>query len=126
MLLQRAFRRDYRLRRIVGRKARHARINAPMVQDVRDVPNPIVTRLLQEAQDEIIILASFKSLAKPSDLLRNRRPIHAEVCNVILREEESRIPPRFEIRVEATLMIIDLVFVAVANIDIRMSEDLFS
>ncbi len=83
-----------------------------MVEDMRDVMDPLQAGPRGDAQDEIVILATLVTLAEPADRLNEAAAKHAEMREHILRQHQIRVPIRLEIRVEASALGVDLVLVA--------------
>src|SRR4051812_44758865 len=72
------------------------------------------------SEREIVILAAFEALPKSADLLHKRTPIYAEMAYHVMAEQKIDIPVGFEIRRKPPPAAVDLVFVAVDNIEVRI------
>ena len=108
----------------VHRPCRRPLHRAPVVEDPRDVADVDGGDALSAAQQQVPVLCALHALAEAADLAHERRPVDAEMADVILRGEEHRIPVGLEVRLEALSRLVDLVLVAVDDRGARMREDL--
>src|SRR5271154_3866292 len=100
--------------------------SAPMIEDMRDVPNAPRLYPLDNPQREVIILAPVEFRPQPSHLSHQRSPINPEMGNHVLSQEQIRVPIALEMRIVAPAPSADLVLVAVDHIELGVAGDFAS
>src|SRR5436190_970021 len=100
-----------------------ARMRAPMIQDPRDVTDLAWLDQVRAAQQQIVILASFETEPKATRALNQAAAKNRQMRNVVLGQDQRRIPVRFEQRVLPQAAVAELVFIAIDNCRMRMHLD---
>ena len=98
-------------------RAGHA---APVVENLRDVPDAVAGGALDDAHREVPVLRALVADAESADIADEQRAVHAEVADVILDEEQVRVPVGLEVLVVAVAVLVDLVLVAVDDVGVRV------
>src|ERR1700737_3973461 len=86
--------------------------DAPMIENVRDMPDVSRIDPFNTTQCKIVVLRTFKPHTKSANVADERCGINAQVRNVVLRSEEVRIPIWLKVRVGTIAARIDLVLIA--------------
>ena len=95
-------------------------MKAPVVEDVGDMAYLFRLELFTDPKGQIPVLSPFKSRAHASRTLKERASDDQEMGEVILAQEEQRIPGRLEIGTRPHPGWIDLVLVAIEKAQIRL------
>ncbi len=88
----------------------------PLIQHLRHVVNP--RRVVDEAQNEIVILGSFIALTKAADAFDERSAHHHQVTGVHVGQEMLGRPVRFEVHVAPCAIEFQLVLVRVDEVGV--------
>ena len=124
MILQRLAGSDVRIGFLCWRTRRRAPDGAPVIEHRGHVPDLPCLDHFRNAQGEVIVLASFHSVAESAELLHNRAPVRAQVAHEVVRMEQVGVPIGLEVRIEAPSLLVDLVLVAVDDCGVGMSVQL--
>ena len=71
-------------------------------------------------QHEIVVLTARAAFAEAANLLDKAAPVDPETAEHVLRQQQVRVPVRFEIRRKTPAFAVDLVFVGVNQIYLRV------
>src|SRR3954447_12793080 len=91
---------------------------APMIKHPWQMFDLLRSNLFDAAQRQIIILRSFEPDAKTSDTTDQIGSINSEVRNEVLRQKELRVPIGFKIRLRPSIVFVELILVAVKQLQI--------
>ena len=97
------------------------RMDAPVVQHVRDVDDAVGRDGIDAAQREIVVLRSFEAAAEAADAAQQRRAIHAEVRHHVVAAQQFAVEVGLEERTAALAVFVDLVFVGVQHRGVGIS-----
>ena len=100
---------------------RRGGVDPPVVEDLRDVGNPI--RALHQAQDHVDVLGAVELGAKPADLVDQRSPVDPEMTRVAVGAQGVRRPGGLEVQPDL-LTVHDDVLVAVDHVEVGLEGDL--
>src|ERR1700726_2170882 len=91
-----------------------------MIEDSRDVPDLMRLQALNATQGEIIILRSFQTFTKTTNVAEQRSPVGAEMIDVVLPEKQFWVPIGFKKRVGTSAGRVDFIFVGVNQTGVGM------
>ena len=90
--------------------------NAPVVEDMRDVDDPVARHVGHAPQQQILILAALDAHPEAPDLFQQIPPEDAEVAYVVLRVEKVGVPVALEMGFDPKALRGELVLVAVKDL----------
>jgi hypothetical protein len=113
VLLDRASASLERVRLRVHRGGRGSLDRTPVVEDVRDVSDGVRRERCGDSQRQVPVLTAVVLASEAANRAKHLRPEDGEVADVVLAEQQRRVPVGLEVVTEATAVLVDLVFVRV-------------
>ena len=95
-----------------------------MVQNPGDMANLRGGTLGDRAEQQVVVLAAFETLAKTADRFEQRPAVQTEVGHVVLTVEELGIEVWFEMRSEPATIFVESVLVGVDDLGVWMCQEL--
>ncbi len=95
-----------------------------MIQHERDVADALGSDGFGDAQHEVPILAAVETGPQPAGVPHALGSKDGQVTDVVLADEEIRVPVGFEMRIVAPAVLIQMILVRVNQLGIRMGGDL--
>ena len=87
-----------RLGAVVGREGAGGAIDAPVIEDMRDVADARRLAEFRHAQGQIPVLAALEAKAEAAGAAHQFGPVDAEMADHVLGQEQLRVPVRLEMR----------------------------
>jgi hypothetical protein len=91
-----------------------------VIEHASNVPDPIGTGLLHQAERQVVVLAALDPLAESAHLPHHGGAEQAKVADEVLAVEQLGIPIGLEIRVVPPAGFVQPILVAVNDVGIRM------
>src|SRR3954467_7897106 len=113
MILKRSFPRPTDIAFFLQLHRRRTFDRAPVVKNTRNMSDLLRRNRVGHSQREIPILRALEAYAETARSAHGGGAINGEVREVVLAEQEVRIPIRFEVGIETSSALIDLVLVGV-------------
>src|SRR6266700_7558344 len=103
-----------------GARCRALISRAPVIKHPRQMLNLLRSNLFYAAQRQIIILRAFEPDAETTEPTDQVGSVNAEMRNEILRQKQLRVPIRLKIRLRPSILCIELILVAVEQLQIAV------
>src|SRR5271165_4558521 len=94
-----------------------------VIQNCRNMTHSIRRRRGSGAQSQIMKLSSFKAWSQESDLLDERSAIDGKIADIVLREQQVRVPSRLEPRINALTGSVYLIIIGVDYVGRRICSN---
>ena len=91
-----------------------------MIEHLRDVAHAGFVEIFGQPQQQVVVLAALEAGTQAAEPAEGSRADHAEMVHVVLGPEQLAVVIRFEMRLEAAAARIDLVLVAVNQLQFRV------
>ena len=91
---------------------------SPVIEHLRHVLNAV--REFRHAKQQVVILRAFEAGPVAAGHFEDRSSNHREVVHVVITQQQFRRPIRLELRVVAVPRRVDLVFIRVEQVGVRM------